>query len=103
MWASVMLPRLSRRSGEGDLARLPRRVLVHQPRLERGRFIWPAASDVVVTISPAQLGYLLSGSTGDILRRRGGRRRWAGVELCGAGGGARSAAGGRGDGGVGAG
>ena len=38
-------------------------------RLERGRFIWPAASisrasgtaDGAVTISPAQLGYLLEG------------------------------------------
>jgi transposase len=30
-------------------------------RLERGRFIWPSAGDGVVTISPAQLGYLLSG------------------------------------------
>ena len=30
-------------------------------RLERGRFIWPSPSDGVVTISPAQLGYLLEG------------------------------------------
>ena len=30
-------------------------------RLERGRFLWPSAADGVVTISPAQLGYLLSG------------------------------------------
>ncbi|MBA1159259.1 IS66 family insertion sequence element accessory protein TnpB [Microvirga mediterraneensis] len=30
-------------------------------RLERGRFIWPSAADGVVTISPAQLSYLLSG------------------------------------------
>ena len=35
-------------------------------RLERGRFIWPAASssgttDGAVTISPAQLGYMLEG------------------------------------------
>jgi transposase len=30
-------------------------------RLERGRFIWPSAADGVVTISPAQLGYLLEG------------------------------------------
>jgi len=30
-------------------------------RLERGRFIWPSAADGVVTISSAQLGYLLSG------------------------------------------
>lgn len=27
-------------------------------RLERGRFIWPSPADGVVTISPAQLGYL---------------------------------------------
>ena len=30
-------------------------------RLERGRFIWPAIVDGVVTISPAQLGYMLEG------------------------------------------
>ena len=30
-------------------------------RLERGRFIWPAANDGVVSISPAQLGYMLEG------------------------------------------
>ena len=30
-------------------------------RLERGRFIWPSPADGVVTISPAQLGYLLEG------------------------------------------
>ena len=30
-------------------------------RLERGRFLWPGVADGVVTISPAQLGYLLSG------------------------------------------
>ena len=30
-------------------------------RLERGRFIWPSASDGVVAITAAQLGYLLEG------------------------------------------
>ncbi|WP_316193256.1 MULTISPECIES: IS66 family insertion sequence element accessory protein TnpB [unclassified Bradyrhizobium] len=30
-------------------------------RLERGRFIWPQAEDGAVTITPAQLGYLLEG------------------------------------------
>lgn len=30
-------------------------------RLERGRFIGPAASEGCVTISPAQLGYMLEG------------------------------------------
>ena len=30
-------------------------------RLERGRFLWPSVADGVVTITPAQLGYLLSG------------------------------------------
>ena len=28
-------------------------------RLERGRFIWPSPAEGVVTITPAQLGYLL--------------------------------------------
>src|SRR5260370_7072644 len=30
-------------------------------RLERGRFIWPSPADGLVTITPAQLGYLLEG------------------------------------------
>ncbi|MFO1098523.1 MAG: IS66 family insertion sequence element accessory protein TnpB [Xanthobacteraceae bacterium] len=30
-------------------------------RLERGRFLWPSPADGVVTISSAQLSYLLSG------------------------------------------
>src|SRR5216683_7528972 len=30
-------------------------------RRERGRFLWPSAADGAVTISSAQLGYLLSG------------------------------------------
>lgn len=30
-------------------------------RLERGRFIWPSGAGEAVTISPAQLSYLLSG------------------------------------------
>ena len=30
-------------------------------RLERGRFIWPSASGYAVTITAAQLGYLLEG------------------------------------------
>ena len=30
-------------------------------RLERGRFLWPSAADGTVTITAAQLGYLLEG------------------------------------------
>ena len=30
-------------------------------RLEKGRFLWPSPADGMVAISPAQLGYLLSG------------------------------------------
>ena len=30
-------------------------------RLERGRFIWPSPAEGAVTITPAQLGYLLEG------------------------------------------
>src|SRR5262252_5226491 len=30
-------------------------------RLERGRFIWPTPAEGAVTISPAQMGYLLEG------------------------------------------
>jgi transposase len=34
---------------------------VRYKRLERGRFLWPSMADGVVTISAAQLSYLLSG------------------------------------------
>ena len=34
---------------------------LYMKRLERGRFLWPSPADGVVTISQAQLGYLLSG------------------------------------------
>jgi transposase len=45
-------------------------------RLERGRFIWPSPADGVVTISPAPLGYLLSGIDWRHPRRRGDRHLW---------------------------
>jgi transposase len=32
-------------------------------RLERGRFIWPTPADGAVSISPAQLGYMLEGTS----------------------------------------
>jgi transposase len=34
---------------------------LYAKRLERGRFLWPSATDGVVAISPAQLGYMLEG------------------------------------------
>ena len=34
---------------------------LYAKRLERGRFIWPSPADGAVTITPAQLGYLLEG------------------------------------------
>ena len=30
-------------------------------RLEKGRFLWPSPADGVIGITPAQMGYLLSG------------------------------------------
>lgn len=36
-------------------------VCLFAKRLEQGRFIWPSPADGVVTISSAQLGYLLEG------------------------------------------
>lgn len=36
-------------------------VCLFAKRLESGRFIWPSPAHGVVTISPAQLGYLLEG------------------------------------------
>ncbi|MBV8920411.1 IS66 family insertion sequence element accessory protein TnpB [Bradyrhizobium sp.] len=43
-------------------------------RLERGRFLWPSLADGVVTISVAQLSYLLSVSTGGCRRQPGVHR-----------------------------
>ena len=38
-------------------------------RLERGRFLWPSAADGTVTITPAQLAYLLEGINWRMPRR----------------------------------
>jgi transposase len=40
-------------------------------RLEKGRFIWPSPADGVVSLTPAQLGYLLEG-----IDWRAPRRTW---------------------------
>jgi len=40
-------------------------------RLEHGRFLWPSVADGAVTISSAQLGYLLSG-----IDRRNPQETW---------------------------
>lgn len=54
-----------RRHDRGDLVKIiwhdGQGACLFSKRLERGRFIWPAASDGAVTISPAQLGYMLEG------------------------------------------
>lgn len=42
-----------RRGGQG--------ACLFSKRLERGRFLWPSPADGVITITPAQLGYLLEG------------------------------------------
>jgi transposase len=53
------------RGKRGDLIKLlwhdGQGMCLFAKRLERGRFIWPATVGEVVTISPAQLGYLLEG------------------------------------------
>ena len=40
-------------------------------RLERGRFIWPSPAEGAVTITPAQLGYLL-----EVIDWRHPQRSW---------------------------
>ncbi|WP_271552934.1 IS66 family insertion sequence element accessory protein TnpB [Bradyrhizobium sp. CCBAU 45394] len=50
---------------------------LYAKRLERGRFLWPSPVDGVVSITPAQLGYLLEALTGGCRNTRGGRRRLA--------------------------
>ena len=51
------------RRGVSDQVPLERRpgLCLFSKRLERGRFLWPSLADGTVTISTAQLGYLLSG------------------------------------------
>lgn len=53
------------RGRRGDLIKLIRHdgqgMCLFAKRLERGRFIWPATAGEAVTISAAQLGYLLEG------------------------------------------
>ena len=55
-------------------------------RLERGKFIWPSMADGVVTISVAQMSYLLSGDrlkVGGVMRHDGAGRTSIGREQCG--------------------
>jgi transposase len=53
------------RGRRGDLIKLiwhdGQGACLFTKRLERGRFLWPSMADGVVTISAAQLFYLLSG------------------------------------------
>jgi transposase len=54
-------------------------MCLYAKRLERGRFIWPSTApregaDRTVTITPAQLGYLLEGSIDS--QARNCRRDW---------------------------
>jgi transposase len=51
------------RGRRGDLLKVlwhdTQSMCLFMKRLEAGRFIWPSPAEGVVTISPAQLGYLL--------------------------------------------
>jgi transposase len=53
------------RGRRGDLVKVlwfdGQGLCLFSKRLERGRFIWPSPADGVVSVSPAQLGYLLEG------------------------------------------
>jgi transposase len=53
------------RGKRGDLIKLiwhdGQGMCLFAKRLERGRFIWPTTAGDAVTITPAQLGYLLEG------------------------------------------
>ena len=63
------------RGKRGDLVKVIRRdgqgACLFAKRLERGRFPWPSPADAMVTITPAQLGYLLEG-----IDRRHPQRTW---------------------------
>ena len=51
------------RGRRGDLSKVlwhdGQGLCLYAKRLERGRFLWPSPADGAVTITPAQLGYLL--------------------------------------------
>jgi len=53
------------RGKRGDLVKIlwhdGQGMCLFAKRLERGRFIWPATAGEPVTVTPAQLGYLLEG------------------------------------------
>ena len=53
------------RGKRGDLVKVlwhdGQGMCLFSKRLERGRFIWPSPADGTVSITPAQLGYLLEG------------------------------------------
>ena len=53
------------RGRRGDLVKILRHdglgMSLYAKRLERGRFIWPAAAGGAVALTPAQLGYMLEG------------------------------------------
>jgi transposase len=53
------------RGRRGDLIKIPWHdglgTSLYAKWLERGRFLWPSAADGAVSITPAQLGYLLEG------------------------------------------
>ena len=53
------------RGGRGDLIKILWHdglgMSLYAKRLERGRFIWPSPADGMVSITPAQLAYLLEG------------------------------------------
>ena len=55
---SVRVPRPARRADQGVCGMTARACACYAKRLERGRFIWPSPADGMVTITPAQLGYL---------------------------------------------
>ena len=49
------------KAAEASAVRQGLTLEIERLRLERGRFLWPSPADGAVTITPAQLGYLLEG------------------------------------------
>src|SRR5580698_6139141 len=65
------------RGRRGDLAKILWHdgvgLSLYAKRLDRGKFIWPSASDGAIAISPAQMAYMLEGI--DWVRRETGKRQ----------------------------
>src|ERR1700689_1769447 len=72
------------RGRRGDLAKILWHdglgLSLYAKRLDRGRFIWPSASEGAIAISAAQMAYMLEGIDGENPQLTGGPKRAGGAK-----------------------